>query len=133
MQKNRGTLLTILAILFAIAAVQDLLKPFHLEGPTTGLVVLGTRLAGTINAVMSVVLAAFLAFYAIGIWRMRQYALILSFVYALHVLINVVVFPIKYSGENDGSLAFLIGFVIGAILISWSPVILLWRRRTELA
>lgn len=132
MQKQRGVLLSIFGILFAVAAVQDILKPFHLEGAKTGLVFLGTRLEGTLNVVMSVVLAAFLAFYAIGIWRMRQYALVLSFVYALHVLINVVVFPMKYAGENNGSPAFLIGFVIGAIVIPWGAVITLWRRRADL-
>lgn len=132
MQKQRGTLLTILAILFAIAAIQDLLKPYQFEGPTTGLVFLGTRLAGPFGCVMSALLADFLALYAFGIWRMKQYALVLSFVYALHVLINVVVFPMKYAGQNNGSPAFLIGFVIGAIVIPWGAVILLWQRRAEL-
>jgi hypothetical protein len=35
---KRSTALTVLAILFAILAVSDILKPLHLEGPTTGLV-----------------------------------------------------------------------------------------------
>ena len=128
----RGLLLTALAILFAMAAIQDILKPLHLEGPTTGLVFLGTRLSGSANLVMSVVLAIFLASYAVGVWRMNKYALTLGFIYAIYVLFNIVVFPIRYAGENNGSPAFLFGFTIGAIAIPWACAILLWRRRDEL-
>ena len=39
---RRSTGLTILAILFAILALSDILKPLHLEGPTTGLVFLAS-------------------------------------------------------------------------------------------
>jgi hypothetical protein len=129
---HRGLLLTALAVLFALAAIQDLLKPLHLEGPTTGLVFLGTRLSGSANLVMSVVLAIFLASYAVGIWRMNKYALTLGFIYALYVLFNLVIFSIKYAGEDSGSPAFLIGFIISAIAIPWVSVLLLWRRRHEL-
>ena len=129
---HRGPLLTALAILFALAAIQDILKPLHLEGPTTGLVFLGTRLSGSANLAMSVVLGVFLASYAIGVWRMNKYALTLGFIYAVYVLFNVVIFPIRYAGQNNGSPAFLFGFVISAIAIPWASVILLWRRRDEL-
>jgi hypothetical protein len=129
---HRGPLLTALAILFALAAIQDILKPLHLEGPTTGLVFLGTRLSGSGNLVMSVVLGIFLASYAVGVWRMNKYALTLGFIYAVYVLFNVVIFPIRYAGQNNGSPAFLLGFIIGAIAIPWASVILLWRRRDEL-
>jgi hypothetical protein len=129
---HRGLLLTALAVLFALAAIQDLLKPLHLEGPTTGLVFLGTRLSGSANLVMSVVLAIFLASYAVGIWRMNKYALTLGFIYAVYVLFNLVIFSIKYAGEDSGSPAFLIGFIISAIAIPWVSVLLLWRRRHEL-
>ena len=129
---HRGLLLTALAILFAMAAIQDLLKPLHFEGPTTGLVFLGTRLSGSANLVMSVVLAIFLASYAIGVWRMNKYALTLGFIYAVYVVFNIVIFSIKYAGEDNGSPAFLFGFVISAVAIPWASVIVLWRRRDEL-
>jgi hypothetical protein len=129
---HRGLALTVLAILFALAAIQDLLKPLHLEGPTTGLVFLGTRLSGSGNLVMSIVLAIFLATYAVGIWRMNKYALPLGFIYAVYVVFNIVVFSMKYAGENNGSPAFLFGFVISAVAIPWGAAILLWRRRAEL-
>jgi hypothetical protein len=129
---HRGLALTVLAILFALAAIQDLLKPLHLEGPTTGLVFLGTRLSGSGNLVMSIVLAIFLATYAVGIWRMNKYALTLGFIYAVYVVFNIVVFSMKYAGENNGSPAFLFGFVISAVAIPWGAAILLWGRRAEL-
>ena len=129
---HRGLLLTVLAMLFALAAVQDILKPLHLEGPTTGLVFLGTRLSGSANLVMSVVLAIFLASYAVGIWRMNKYAVTLGFIYAVYVVFNIVIFSIRYAGENNGSAAFLFGFIISAIAIPWASAIVLWRRREEL-
>ncbi len=45
-ESKRGPLLTTIAILFAILAVTDILKPLKLEGPTTGLVFFGTRQSG---------------------------------------------------------------------------------------
>jgi hypothetical protein len=133
MQSKRGGVLTVLVVLFGIAAIQDALKPLHLEGPTTGLVFLGTRLSGEANLILSILVALFLAAYAIGVWRMSRYALPLSFIYAVYVLINIVVFPIKYAGQNNGSMAFMIAFIILALAIPWSAALILWRRRTELA
>ena len=49
---RRGGMLTTLAVLFAILASTDILKPLHLEGPTTGLVFFGERLSGTPNAIL---------------------------------------------------------------------------------
>jgi hypothetical protein len=131
-QPQRGTLLTVLAILFALAAIEDILKPLHLEGPTTGLVFLGTRLSGSGNAIMSILLAIFLATYAVGVWRMKRYALTLGFIYAIYVVFNIVVFSIRYAGQDNGSVAFQVVFVILAIAISWAAAISLWSRRAEL-
>ena len=132
MQPKRGVLLTIFAALFALGAIQDALKPFHLEGPTTGLVFLGTRLSGAANLVMSIALAIFLLSYAAGVWRMRKYALTLSFVYGVYVIINIVVFSIKYAGQDNGPVVFLIIFTVLAIAIPWGSAVILWRRRAEL-
>jgi len=131
-QPRRGILLTIFATLFAVAAVQDLLKPFHLEGPNTGLVFFGIRLGGTANVVMSIVLAIFLVSDAVGVWRMNRYALPLGLFYAVYVLINLVVFSVKYSDQDNGPLAFLIVFIAGAVAIPWGAVLILWRHRAQL-
>lgn len=42
-----------MSILFMLLAISDILKPFHLEGPTTGLVFFGHRLSGTPDATRS--------------------------------------------------------------------------------
>src|SRR4029077_1463933 len=89
---RRSSGLTTLAILFAILALTDLLKPFHLEGPTTGLVFFGTRLSGMSNAVLGPLLGIFLLIYAAGIWQMRRYAIYLAYVYAAYVAINLLLF-----------------------------------------
>ena len=49
--KSRGVTLTIFAVLFALLAISDFLKPFHLE-LNEGFVFLGTKLTGAANAVM---------------------------------------------------------------------------------
>ena len=126
-------LLTICAVLFGIAAIQDILKPFHLEGPNTGLVFFGTRLSGTANVAMSIVLFAFLLTYAVGVWRMSKYALPLGLVYAVYVLINLAVFSVKYSDQDNGPVIFLIVFIAGAVVIPWGAVLMLWRHRAQLA
>ncbi|HTR61788.1 MAG TPA: hypothetical protein VMH37_08795 [Candidatus Binataceae bacterium] len=131
-QPKRNLLLTIFAVLFGIAAIQDILKPFHLEGPNTGLVFFGTRLSGTANVVMSIVLFAFLLSYAVGVWRMSKYALPLGLFYAVYVLINLVVFSVRYSDQDNGPLAFLVVFIAGAVAIPWGAVLILWRHRAQL-
>src|SRR2546430_3298248 len=89
---KRSAVLTVLAILFTLAAVEDLLKPFRLEGPTTGLVFFGTRLSGISNATLGPLLGIFLLTYAAGIWQMRRYAIYLAYTYAIYVAINLLLF-----------------------------------------
>ena len=50
-EKSRGATLTIFALLFALLAISNFLKPFHLD-PNAGFVFLGTKLTGTANAIM---------------------------------------------------------------------------------
>ena len=49
-ESRRGATLSTLAVLFGILGVTDILKPFHLEGATTGLVFFGQRLSGAADA-----------------------------------------------------------------------------------
>jgi hypothetical protein len=64
---------------------------------------------------------------------MSRYALPLSVIYAVHVLLNVIIFPIKYSGEYKDSVWLLILFTMLAIAIPWGAALILWRHRAELA
>src|SRR2546426_4000732 len=102
---RRGRLFTILAILFALVAVEDLLKPLGLEGPQTGLVFLGMRQTGLANAILGPLLGMILLVYAMGIWRMRRYAIGLAWAYAAYVILNLALFSIRNPPpENSGDM-----------------------------
>jgi len=131
---RRSAALTILAILFAILAVTDILKPFHLEGPTTGLVFFGQRLSGAPDAILGPLLGIFLLIYAAGIWRMRRYAMPLAYVYAIYVTLNLVLFSVRNPPPaSQGEMIFGIVYIVGALALTWGTATLLRRRRAELA
>src|SRR5258708_26558762 len=92
---KRSGALTVLATLFAILAVSDILKPLHLEGPTTGLVFFGKRLSGAPNAILGPILGIFLLSYAARTWRMRRYALYLAYTYEIYVTLTLVLFSAR--------------------------------------
>src|SRR5260370_10625865 len=130
---KRGTALTILAILFALAAISDSCTPFHLEGPTTGLVFLGRRLSGTPNAVLGPLLGIFLLIYAAGIWNTRRYASTLAYVYAIYVTVNLVLFVTRNPAPaSQGEMIFGIVYSILALLLTWGSAILLSRLQAQL-
>jgi hypothetical protein len=130
---RRSSALTILAILFAILAITDILKPFHLEGPTTGLVFFGRRLSGVPDAILGPILGIILLTYAAGIWRMRRYALYLGFVYAIYVTINLIVYTATNPPPaSQGEVIFGIVYSILALVFSWGTAILLNRRKANL-
>lgn len=135
MGASRRTLgLTILAILFAILALSDILKPLHLEGATTGLVFFGKRLSGAPNAILGPLLGIFLLIYAAGIWRMRRYAIALGFAYAIYVTLNLVLFFARNPPPaSQGEVIFGVVYIAGALALGWGTPILLRRRRAELA
>ena len=63
-QAERGTLLSIFAMLFAVLAVSNLLKPVQILGEETGFVLFGTRLTGTANLIAGPLAGAYLLAYA---------------------------------------------------------------------
>ena len=69
--KSRGAALTIFALLFALLAISNFLKPFS-HDPGVGFVFMGVRLHGTGNAIMGPLFGFLLAIYAYGIWTMRR-------------------------------------------------------------
>jgi tryptophan-rich sensory protein len=131
---KRGTLLTTIAILFAILAITDILKPLKLEGPTTGLVFFGTRQTGTANMVLGPLMGLILLFYAAGIWRMRRYAVLLGWLYAVYVITNLVLYTrLNPPAKSSGEMIFGVVYMILAITITVGTAIILTRRRAELA
>ncbi len=130
---RRGGGLTTLAILFAILAVSDILKPLHLEGPTTGLVFFGKRLSGAPNAILGPILGIILLSYAAGIWRMHRYAMYLGYAYAIYVTINLVLFSARNPPPaSQGEMIFGIVYIVLAVALSWGTAILLSLRKADL-
>ena len=133
-ESKRGALLTTIAILFAVLAITDILKPLHLEGPTTGLVFFGIRQSGTANLILGPLMGLILLFYAAGIWRMRRYANVLGWLYAAYVIVNLVRYAqLNPPAKNSGELIFGIVYMVLAIAITVGTAITLTRRRSELA
>jgi hypothetical protein len=130
---RRSGALTILAILFAVLAVSDMLKPLHLEGATTGLVFFGKRLSGTPDAILGPILGIILLIYAAGIWRMRRYALYLGYAYAIYVTVNLVLFSVRNPPPpSRNEMIFGIAYIIFALAFSWGTAVLLTRHKSEL-
>lgn len=134
MPKKRDTALTVFAVLFALLALSNLLKPLQLGGGETGFVLFGRRLAGTANAVVGPLFGIFLAIYAAGIWGMRRYALPMAWLYAAYVAVNLTLFTLRNPVPPGPGYA-LFGIVYSAVAlgVSFGAAWVLSRRRAALA
>src|SRR5215472_16942968 len=129
---SRGPILTTFAILFAILAVSDFSKPFHLS-PDAGFVFFGGKTHGIANAILGPAFGLMLAAYAIGIWHMRRWALPIAYVYAAYVILNLLLYTIRNTGSpGQPPRAFMLGYIAIAIGISAASAIVLYRRRLAL-
>lgn len=132
-ESRRGPLLTFFVFLFLLLAIEDFLKPFRLEGPDTGIVFFGNRLQGH-GAFVGWAVAAFLVIYALGIWRMRRYALAMAYAYGVYVVLNIVIFTAIHPMPTErGQQIFGIVYSILAIAGAWIAAIQLSRRKAQLA
>ena len=133
-QTERGTTLTIFAVLFALLAVSNLLKPFQIGGEETGFVLFGTRLAGTPNVIAGIIAGLYLLVYAYGIWNMKRFAVGMAHAYALYVILNLLMFMFRDAEGADqlgivGSIMYS-GVAVG---VSLGSAIMLTKRKAELA
>lgn len=130
---ERGTALTVFAILFCVLAVSNLLKPLQLGGDQTGFVFLGYRLDAFGSAILGPAFGVFLAAYAYGIWTMRRWAVPLAHFYATYVVLNLILFSfLTESPSTPGKVAFGIVYSIVAIGVSGGAAVILTRRKNEL-
>jgi hypothetical protein len=130
--KSRGLVLTTFAVLFAILALSNFSKPFHLD-PNAGFVFFGVKTHGIANAVLGPVFGLMLIVYAVGIWRMRRWVLPIAFAYAAYVILNLLLYSIRNAGSrNQPPGAFMLVYMAIAIGVSAGSAILLYRRRSEL-
>ena len=133
-QGKRGLPLTIFAICFGLLAISDLQKPWgEIHDPRAGLVFFGTKLTGTADLIIAPLFAAFLAIYAIGIWRMKRYAMAMAHAYATYVFLNLLLFGMKHHDPKDrGGLPYMVMYAFIALGVSIGSAIILTLRRTEL-
>ena len=133
-QSERGRALTTFAVLFALLAVSNLLKPFHLEGAETGFVFFGQRLSGTANAIVGPLFGLYLLAYAFGIWRMKRFALPMGHAYAAYVILNIILFTMR--NEQPPGLGYQIFGVVYATIaigVSLAAAVMLTQRKEELS
>jgi hypothetical protein len=132
---RRGPLLTGFAALFALLALSDLAKPLEASagaGLRPGFVLFGHRLSGTANAVVGPLFGLYLLVYAIGIWRMRRWALPMAVAYATYVLVNLVLFTLRDPEPWREGLVFGAIYAAVALGVSWGAVWFLSQRRAAL-
>lgn len=129
-EKSRGAALTIIAILFGLLALSNFLKPF-MHG--ANFVFLGTKTTGTANAILSMVFGILLVAYAYGIWAMRKFALPIAYAYFPWVVLNMILFTMKNPDAPQPSVVFAIATLGIGIGVPLASLIILHRRRAELA
>lgn len=88
------SILRVFAILFALGALSNFLKPLELASDH-GFVFLGRRLSGAPNALASLSFATFLALYAESLWNERPRALPMGIAYAGYVVVNMALFTMR--------------------------------------
>lgn len=129
---SRGAVLSVCALLFAMLALSDFSKPFHMS-PNVGFVFLGAKTHGIANAILGPAFGFLLLLYAVGIWRMRRWALPIGLAYATYVIVNLSLYCIRNAESPDmPPPVFMFGYIVVAVGISVGAALLLYRRRDQL-
>lgn len=131
MEVQRGPVLTTFAVLFAILALSNFSKPFHLDA-NAGFMFFGMKTHGVANAILGPAFGVLLVVYAIGIWRMRRWVLPIAYAYAAYVILNLVLYSIRNPASTRPSAGFMIAYIAIAIGVSSGSAILLHRRKDKL-
>jgi len=129
---DRGLLLSVFALLFGLLAISNFMKPLAGKPGEVGFVFFGQRLAGTPNAIIGPLFGLFLLVYAVGVWRMRRYALPMGIAYAAYVIVNLVLFNARDPNPNRQGILFGVVYSLVAIGVSSGAAYLLARRRATL-
>ncbi len=131
--RERGTALTVFAILFGILAISNLLKPLQLFGTQTAFVFLGARMSGVANMILGPLFGIFLLVYAYGIWNMRRFAMPMGHAYATYVLLNLALWSLRAPPDATTNPIFGLVYAAVAIGVSLGAAILLTQRKAELS
>ncbi|MGO9452441.1 MAG: hypothetical protein ACLQDV_15585 [Candidatus Binataceae bacterium] len=130
MERKRGWFLTVCAVLFALLALSNFLKPV-LADAHTGFVFLGHRLTGVPNDIFGPVFGLILVAYTIAIWRMRRFALPLGWAYAAYVVANMVLFSM-HTVDKPPSPAFMLATLVLGLGVPIGCAIVLTQKRGQL-
>lgn len=132
-EENGNQVLKVFAVLFALLAVSNLLKPLQLD-EQTGFVFFGQKLTGTANAIAGPLFGIYLLVYALGIWRMKRFALPMGHAYATYVVLNLLMFTAK-NPRPPGVRPMIFGimYAVGAIGVSGGAAYLLTKHKAELS
>ena len=128
---NDRRLLQVCAVLFAVLAISNFVKPLELHAHH-GFVFLGVRQRGFWNLVLGPLAGIYLAVYASAVWRLRALAVPLGKLYAAWVVLNLVLFTVRMSDEALGRPIFGLVYAAIAIGVSSGCVALLTRNRALL-
>ena len=123
--------LRIFSVLFALLAISDFLKPLQWS-QEVGFVFLGKRLTGTANLVAGPAFGMYLALYASAIWRAKSYALPMGAAYAVYVVVNLILFPLRMAPAAQPNPVFTAVYAVIAIGVSAGAVLLLRADREHL-
>jgi hypothetical protein len=129
-RKSRGATLTIFAACLGLMAVSNFLKPLKLSS-SAGFVFFGIKLSGIANDIVGPIFGVILAVLAYGIFTMRRFALPLAWFYAGYVILNTLLFTLRYGIRNVTPLLWLL-FVLVAVGVSSGTAIVLTQRKAEL-
>jgi hypothetical protein len=130
-QTQRGPILTTFAILFAILALSNFSKPFHLD-QNAGFMFFGMKMHGVANAILGPAFGVLLVVYAVGIFTTRRWVLPIAYVYAAYVILNLILYSVRNSTSTRPSFGFMLVYAMIAIGVSSGCAILLHSRRNEL-
>jgi hypothetical protein len=134
--RERGTFLTVMALLFAILAFSNFTKAFqHLRDPKVlGIVILGVRFESfSSNLLLGPLVGTVIAAYSYGLWRLRSWVAPLSIVYAFYVPANLVLFWYRQIGPEVPSLGFILCYLGFAFTGSIGTALYLAYHRDMLA
>jgi len=132
-EADHRQVLKVFAVLFALLAVSNLLKPLRMS-EQTGFVFFGQKLMGTANTIAGLLFGIYLLVYALGIWRMRRFALPMGHAYATYVVLNLIMFTAKNPRPPGvGPVIFGIVYAGVAVGVSFAAAYSLTKYKAELS
>ena len=131
-EANHSQTFKVFAVLFALLAVSNLLKPFQLGD--AGLVFFGRKLTGTANMIAGPLFGLYLLVYAFGLWNLKRFALPMGHAYATYVVLNLILFTAKNTPPPGvGYMIFGIVYSLVAVGVSVGAAYLLTKYKAELS